>query len=294
MVVIGIIATLIALLLPALNNAREAAKRATASAEMAQIGSAVQAFKTDRRVTFLPSTITLRERMDYPAGDMNLVFLKQVWPQLPTSLTPPSSPFPPGTTPGVNGIDWNGDGVIDPDNTPRALEGDQCVVFFLGGIPRPLGGGAFGTNGFGSNPQNPADTSGAARTFFEFPSDRLMDVHNGSGFPSFIDPWKEVPYAYFAAVNGTKNAYSPGDCSTIIAAANARLASPPAWNGPYQDQAATAARPSFFQPTGWQIITAGKDKAFGRGGRLTKGGLTQNDPDGDNMVNFIGGTLLSY
>lgn len=278
MVVIGIIATLVALLLPAIGSAREAAKRAAAFTEMGQMGSSIQAFKHDRHVNFIPSTIILREKMDYNMANAqeaaSLNFLKQMWPQLQITG------FAAGNTANASplqGIDWNGNGKIDtPDgntSVPITLEGDQCLVFFLGGLQ--------GTSGFGGNPRNPTDLSGTTKRYFEFPGDRLVTGSNAAGtngFPSFIDQWKTQPYAYFAAANANKNAYST-DCPTVAGASFAA----------YRD-----ASGAFFQPTGWQIISAGKDKAFGGGGQLRQGGLTLNDPDGDNVTSFFAGTLASY
>ena len=290
MIVIGIIATLIALLLPAINGARETAKRSVAQSEIAQISYGLTAFREDRRVT-PPSSIILREKFDYntanPQEAASVTALRQMWPQLPPF------PFATGTTPTtvVNGqvvlcgIDWNGNGQIDGDGTNSPawlLEGDQCIVFFLGGIPQ----NGF-PSGFATNPGNPAahvaNPAVPTRTYFEFPVDRLISNGNtaaGQGFKSFADQWKELPYVYYAARNGTKNAYNAGDCPTLTTAAGAH---------PYQDKTG-----SFFQPTGWQIISAGRDKKFGTVTTLTKGGLPQTDPDGDNMVNFIGGALSSY
>jgi general secretion pathway protein G len=271
MVVIGIIATLIALLLPAINGARENAKRAVAATEMAQLGSAIQAFKYEKKIA-PPSTIILREDGVYTTGAevQSFALLKQIWPQL-------------------NGpVDWNGDGTITP-NVPLTLEGDQCLVFFLGGIPQ---NGI--PTGFSTNPSNPAahifpaPGGGNTKTYFEFPADRMQSGTNTSfanqnnaakaGFPSFIDQWKVMPYAYFAAGNGngTKNAYNVGDCTTIGA-------------HPYKDGSG-----QFFQPTGWQIVSAGRDKSFGATVQLTKGGVPQTDPDGDNVASFFGGALSGY
>src|SRR5687768_589345 len=49
LVVIGIIALLISMLLPALNKARLAANRVTCMARMQQVGMALQSYRTDNR-----------------------------------------------------------------------------------------------------------------------------------------------------------------------------------------------------------------------------------------------------
>lgn len=282
LVVMGIIATLVALLLPAINGARESARVARATTEMGQMAGGIGTFKDRRRVAHIPSRIVLREKLDYNAADSteraSVNYLRAAWPTLylPTD-------FAPGTALTVVvggrtvpcGIDWNGNGVIDGDGTNSPawlLEGDQCLVFFLGGIPR--NGRA---DGFSDHPRNPAQVPGGA-AFFEFPTDRLVPSTNAAGqagFPSFIDPWGVKPYAFFSSY-GQKNGYNPADCPTLGAT-------------PYRDQTG-----AFFQPTGFQIISAGRDKDFGAGGQLTKGGLTQAMPDADNVTHFFEGKLVGY
>lgn len=296
LVVIGIIATLIALLLPAVQGGREAAKRARATTEMGQLGGAVGTFKGDRRVTFLPSTIVLRENMDYTAAEAgSLNYLKQLWPQVPVG------PLPAGT-----GIDWNGDGAIAPTGTAWTLEGDQCLVFFLGGIPQ---NGV--PTGFSTNPRNPAahvgNPSATTKSYFEFPSDRMAASANAAGqvgFPSFIDPWKEKPYVYFSSY-GNKTTPPPPTgpfpsgtppfrgYTWIWTSATTRQSDCATATGsdfvPYVDAGGL-----YFQPTGFQIVSAGRDKDFGTGGQLSRGGLTQSMPDADNLAHFVEGQLVGY
>lgn len=302
LVVILIIAVLAAILLPAVGKVRTAAKRTTAISEIAQMSNGIAAFKTKYRVNFIPSTIVLRERMDYFTDNTNdptgverasLSYLKQVWLHLPSPPSSGVSPFPVGTTPGVNGIDWNGNNTIDGNgtNSPRwQLEGDQCLVFFLGGI------GANG--GFSSNPTNPAAVQGRAAPFFEFPASRLSTAFNTNlaakaGFPSFIDQWNSVPYVYYSARNGTKNAYSTTDCATVMSVDATLIGDSGVANfAPYKDQTG-----SFLQPTGFQIISAGQNKSFGYGsstGALwSPGYYDQESADGDNLTNFHAGPLSS-
>jgi prepilin-type N-terminal cleavage/methylation domain-containing protein len=304
LVVIAIIAVLIALTMAGVQRVRVTAKYALISNEIGQMGAAVAAFQRDKKVDFIPSKIRLRERMDYyidPGNDptgferASLGYLKQAWPHLAAPLVTGVSPYPTGgSIPGVNGLDWNGDGIVG--NGYIDLEGDQCLVFFLGGIPRPQGNNVFGAGGFSNNPRNPSDANSLGAPYFEFRTDRLKVSTNAagqSGFPSYLDPFGAVPYAYYSSY-GRKNAYNVAtnanaDCYTLM-----NLALSPNFV-PYMDtfQAGPPVVYTCFQPTGCQIISAGLDKRFGDGGFLRQGGNLQ-EPGGDNVANFIGGRLSSY
>jgi prepilin-type N-terminal cleavage/methylation domain-containing protein len=305
LVVIAILAVMVALLTAAVQRVRVVAKRTQAVADMAQLSNAVSAFKTDYGVTFVPSHIVLRERMDYnmaiPLEVFSLNYLKKVWPQLPLNAQ------------GI-WIDWNGDNINEPG--PVLLEGDQCLVFFLGGIPiNPTIGvpwtegipGA-GTQGFGTNPANPSmGLGGVTKRYFEFQSNRLIKNANPagttSGFYSYADPFG-TPYAFFSS-NGTKNGYTSGgggDCPTLMAAFNVAPANAPFFS-PYKDSSG-----AFIQPTGFQIVCAGAkgnakvyttgdvDIGFGIGGLLQAGAFPDNgtNADGDNVTSFFAGPLSSY
>jgi prepilin-type N-terminal cleavage/methylation domain-containing protein len=274
LVVITIIAILVGLTTAAITRVKIMADRTKVAAEIAQLSNAVASFKQDRAVTFIPSKILLREDGNYNMGNpqeaFSATYLRQVWPQLR---------FP---------IDWNNNGSLDG---PWLLEGDQCLVFFLGGIG--------GTQGFASNPQNPvpAASNTNTKTYFEFPAARLMSNTNPAGqngFPSFSDPFK-VPYAYFST-NGVKNGYNAGDCTTLmntIFPASSATATSPNFI-PYRDTGT-----SFFRPTGFQIVSAGYDNVFGIGSAggvvLTAGTYdASSSPDADNLTNFNQGVLSGF
>jgi len=204
----------------------------------------------------------------------------------------PAAPF--------NGIDWNGDGVIAAPNTAWLLEGDQCLVFFLGGVPSGTGG----LRGFSSNPRNPADATNT-KQYFEFSTKNLKlraaAAYNGFntytatdnnavnaagavGFPSYTDPFGSKPYVFFSASN-RKNGYLPffatlHDCGTLTGTTFV----------PYRDTQISPTQFSCHQPTGFQIISAGYDKLYGGGG-LTGGNTGSGTPDGDNITNFSNGQI---
>lgn len=265
----------VAIWLRGLDRVSTPSDRSMAMNELGQLASAVQIFQRDKKVNYLPSRIILREKMDYdlkkPLEVDSLLYLKQVWPHLRQKAGSPA--FPAGKEV-VNGIDWNGNGEIDGDGVtspPVLLKGDQCLVFFLGGIAP-----SSETGGFSKNPANPADLPRPS-TNYEFNRSRLKDVH-ANGFASFIDMWGEKPYAYFSN-NGKKNGYSASDCRTITGPVFV----------PYRQESG-----DYFQPTGFQIVCAGPDKRFGHGGILKAGSFTERSEDGDNFTNFSNGRLSFF
>jgi general secretion pathway protein G len=94
----------------------------------------------------------------------SLVYLRKFFPRVVFSTS--------GTVPttATRWYDFNGNGGKGPD-TPYILEGHQCLVFFLGGIPveNPIGSGNFSVTGFGKDPTNP------------FSNSLFVDVNYGNG-----------------------------------------------------------------------------------------------------------------
>lgn len=238
LVVMGIIATMIALLVPAIMRAGDAGKRTQASAEMGEFSTAIGLFKNKYSVDYLPSRIKLCENWtQYGTTQLDVdsqVFLRNCWPNLNTSIA----------------LDWNGNGTADQ---PVILEGDQCLVFFLGGISdggQPVG--------FSTNPANPTVKTGNQRVgpFIQFQAERLLPRttnFDGSpndagvaGYRSYLDPWKKQFYAYFSNYGKINNygKYGTSDCATLGA-------------NPYISGAG-----KYFNENGFQIICAGKDKTF--------------------------------
>ncbi len=209
--------------------------------EIRELGVALDACQETFGVSHVPSRIKLSETCNYPQRDLpnsldsdSVQYLRQLWPRIKLA---------PGTR-----IDWNGDGQIQGD---WVLEGDECLVFFLGGIPA-RGEGLPGCNGFAVNPRNPADpNAGYSAPFFEFKSSRLRDLR-GRGFFSYLDGFSTQPYAYFSAygqVNGY-NRYGRTDCPSL---------------GVWPYAYSLGPSPCFINPKGFQIISAGRDGKFGPG-----------------------------
>src|SRR5262249_25558652 len=148
-------------------------------------------------------------------------------------------------------IDWNGDGKY---SDPVTLEGDQCLVFFLGGIPKQ--GTEPGCLGFSSNRLDPAKIGEAAQRkgpFYAFPGNRLVKRGKTHFYSSAAPFGKAQPYAYFSNF-GERNGYhryGTSDCAGLGVA-------------PYY---AELKPPRYYKERSYQIISAGADGVFGPGGR---------------------------
>jgi hypothetical protein len=169
---------------------------------------------------------------------------------------------------------WNG--VSPPPSGGAILEGDQCLVFFLGGPG--------GTQGFSTNPQDPCgkykDSKGnwiPQLTFYEFKTARLRPDpinaarspagHVPTGFPSYLSNWADLNeasprgyYAYFSS-GRSKNGYnSNGTISHEIAALDNV--------GPYYDTyvqdpvTRNYTITNYLNPSTFQIISPGQDGFF--------------------------------
>ncbi len=251
LVVIVIIGILVAMLLPAINGAVRTAKVAATSAEINQLAQALAQFKSQYGV-HPPSRMILSETGNYStfylqnqAGSGKLAtvatqlaprsvrYLRRIWPKMLLSTTGPinQSQIPGGW------YDFNGDGATNPPTVDGSgnltsgqvhiIDGSECLVFFLGGLPGVADGGIV-TTGFSKHPANPAINSnvaplGANRSapMFEFRPGRLMDMYpphgylnsNGNGFPEYSDNLGSSgalrPYVYFSSYEGA--GYDPDD-----------------------------------------------------------------------------------
>jgi hypothetical protein len=110
--------------------------------EISQLSAAVDNFK-EHFGAYPPSRIKLSETCNYPDRDRpgtldadSVSFLHLIWPAFDLDTG--------------GAIDWNGDHAIKGDWT---LEGDECLVFFLGGV-QFRAGETNGYMGFSTDPKD--------------------------------------------------------------------------------------------------------------------------------------------
>lgn len=330
-VIIGILA---ALLLPAVNAAFRAARRAQVVAEMGMFAQGIAGFVLTHEVS-PPSRFVCSETGDYSTATLtasgtlrdevaigiagvpwsslsaaqqatattvirNLAIrtttdMRALWGRAKVSLSGTPPPIP-----GIGYYDFNGNSRLDP---PYLLTGDECLAFFLGGVPRPFstpaGGTGFGMIGFAISTTNPFQpdsytvldpstglpvvvTPAREAPATEFRTERLVDA-DGDGVPNYSDSYSgsafPTPYAYFCPLAGQ---YDPDDCNFATepdgspsprggfatgAIAGGRPVSSPAPN-PYTASTPlpTSGNPVWAFPATCQIISAGQDRQFGPGG----------------------------
>ena len=324
LVVLAIIAILVALTTAGVLAIMKKGPATVATHEIGQLDTAIQNFKTAYKVDYIPSRLFLAEglgeytgRPNDPLAQESLAYLVRVWPQLTAPGGPWSQP-PSSRLPGVpQFIDWNGNGKLD---SGVVLEGDQCLVFFLGGIP--IQGTPAGCAGFSTDPRDPskvvniptglpapnniypAQTANRKGPFFEFPSDRLyqrdmlfLTNPTVSNYPipfySYADAHsnksQKTPYAYFSSygVRNGYNKYGSSDCPTLfyrppVAPSTAGIPIQPYFEAPGR----------YLNPTGHQIISAGADALWGPGGQWSTLTTDSIAIEGrDDQSNFYGRLL---
>jgi general secretion pathway protein G len=225
LVVIVVLAILVGLLLPVIAGALRTAKNAAAQSEINLMAQALANFKAAYG-DYPPSRVILYENGYFPMLNNNpphvnndpnditltqlqqrsVIALRKFFPKVAFSTSggpPPQINYNPGTGAGF-WYDFNGNGKMDG---PYILQGDECLVFFLGGIPlQDPNTGAFGMTGFGKDRVNPFSNSiigsgmySANRQppSFEFNAGRLfLDPSNPSvslnglsfpGIPAYYD-----------------------------------------------------------------------------------------------------------
>jgi prepilin-type N-terminal cleavage/methylation domain-containing protein len=279
-------------------------------------GSAIGPFPSD--YTVLLSAITYRGTLqpvtgvtggsyDISLGELAARSLRILRKMYPTAYL---GPYAAGADVRHIGYwpDFNGNGGIGPDTGMIYLEGDECLVFFLGGIPLMASGSSgtsFGMTGFGRDPKAPftnagivvsaSSSSNRTNPSYEFRADRLAD-DDGDGMPGYLDPNASkgigVFYAYFASYGAA--GYDPNDCnysdsSDLTIGNKFRIGLPlaglPAGNppdtasvapNPYTSSPPTPSSPnqpaSYVNPNSFQIISAGGDGFFGPGGQWSSSG----------------------
>ncbi len=275
LMVLAIILVLVSLLTAAVVRVTRMGKRTSNMHDIEQLNNAVVNFMQAFNVNYLPSRLELEETpsnyytqvgtnyvfKDQVAQD-SVVYLKRLFPKIDLSVT-------------GQAIDWNGDGTAG--NASYTLQGDQCLVFFLGGIPASAAlTGAPGVTGFSTNPLNPAYQVGqngatVKGPFFEFKADRLVDLSGGQGFYSYLDAYGKQPFAYFSNYgkrNLYNNYYAYKNAAGTIIAGGSDCSNLSVW--PYAEAWQSATNPTYpymryQKPDAFQIISAGEDLTFGPG-----------------------------
>jgi len=289
LVVIMIILLLVGLLLPAVQKARDAAMRAQVKSEIANIGTGIENFKTTYDVKYIPTFFILSNDYNFPPGDPwgpalteSREFYAKVWPKafLPPAITGGKTGFTP----------------LANDVFRIQLDGNQLLVFLLGGVPPasspppgkfapwpPSFNPANNRSGFLNSPTNPfgfangAENSppqaNQAKLFFDFNPKRVDN--NGH----FHDPyWKVVTdpndptinlsvYYYFSSKHGNDYDYWGRVYAPIFnpggAAGGPTLAGGYGFMNPHVGLDA-----KYVEPNGYQIVSAGKDQTPSAGGQL--------------------------
>jgi general secretion pathway protein G len=328
LVVVAIIAVLVGLTAAAVMKLTGLGPQVATRTEIGQLETAIADFNREFKISgaYFPSRLKLCEKYGYydltkQLDQDSVAFLTQMFPAILRPDLGNPDPNLKGKVIWVEvGIDWNGNGVRgDPPNQGGTviLEGDQCLVFFLGGIPVPKSAGGPGVLGFNSNQHDPAQTTGSRKgPFFEFNTGRLTNLTlprpndpfpaAGKWFYSYGDGYKFsltlpdgskafVPYAYFSSYK-SRNGYNPyynnpnvpnyektiSDCSRLGV-----------W--PY----AESLNPTrYLKPNSFQIICAGADGTFGPGTDpanpyiWTSTTADQINPNGrDDQANFASSFL---
>ncbi len=280
LVVISIIAILVGLTTAAVMRALVKGPELQTKSEIAEFESKLGEARSlyFNNMPVLPSHLRLREDNNYTSAtpaiqadyNQTKAFLQQAFGRHVTD------PTLPGGQP--NTIDWNGNGTIETGDL--VLEGEQCLVFWLGGIPQ-YGNGTIQMTGFcTSNAVNPAATGGTRTRIFEFQNARLKSVlgQGSTGtatFPEYLDPWgarMPQPYAFFASYKTEGNGLYQADCPSL---------------GVLPYSLTTAAPVAYVNPGSFQIISAGRDGVFGPGGLWTPtSGLASPLAVKDDQANF--------
>lgn len=252
LMVIAILGILAAFILPAVNNARLTAQYAAVNADMQKIGSAITAFKTRFGVE-PPSRIVICENpADWATEAQSRRLLKQIWPQFDFAKAR---------------VGLDGD---SSTSTKVTLDGRECLVFFLGGMPDagPGTSNSGALRGFSKNPSDPFAIDRGSRDgpFLEIDGGvtldtsvtppriithgRLVDSDNDR-LPELIDtlPSQTQPYLYFSSYGGA--GYQAGDNG-------------PGFSPYYRDGGKSDA----YNSDGFQLISPGLNYEYGTGGVL--------------------------
>lgn len=311
MVVILIIAILVSLLASATMKAMDKLGQVQTRTEISEMATALEAFMLDYNLSEPPpSTLVLNEYN--PLASPSATFLQKVFSKnFAANPLTPGVPLP---------IDWNGNGFIDGPPTGWYLEGEQCLVFYLGGIPSAPGVSGFSPQGFSTNNMNPAyyNTGNPAfpaayyptqpigsgkrkGPYFNFQTARLVPIQSvnltatllSPSHPAYIDAWQvktslnPVLIATHPAplANGIPYAYfsSQGINNGYAVTDCANLLAAPYFILP------VTGLPQYTYSNKYQIISAGRDGMFGNSGWIPASGALA--PGADDQANFSGSLL---
>lgn len=304
--VIMILAILMALLLPAINNVRRKAQIARVKSEISVLESAIAAFKAEFGVE-PPGSIRIyataagwntvgSTTVDEQIRVRSRAYVRQLWPQFDFS---------------------NAGGAVLASNVD--LNGAECLVFFLGGVTDSSSGTTM--NGFSKSPTLPfakaTSASNRVGPFYNFEPNRLVDK-DADQMPEYVDsiPSQTSPFLYFSSNNGTGYQSFAGasdwcnvDCFYDGMLQNTSFSTGTWTNGNWMQHMYfttfnTSASTSIpWQPKKFQIVSPGYGgiaaatplKAYGSGGLfdVKNASAIVGTPDGDNITSFHSGGTLS-
>lgn len=320
LVVILIISILAALTTAAVLKVSASGQKASAASEVNNLTIALTSFK--QKYGFAPPAYVVEtaedgksrpRRFQFPVSTQQPehAILKRMFPRW-------NPPLAGGTGPGYDLA--NMPPSYQAMVTAGPLDSNQVMVLFLGG-PGMLLGPASGLQ-TGWDVGGPYAPTGNTRkdALFDFPENRLKP-ESGTHDGRFRDPWG-TPYAYFSS-NGSNydprfifpwfSAEGPVKFVSGITAQPAPETYPPtATPGTYagvQGSFQDATEPThlvhpyqsagnrFVNPNGFQIISAGPNRGFGRGLAWTPGtneytSSGTGNVGNDDLANFNGGASL--
>jgi prepilin-type N-terminal cleavage/methylation domain-containing protein len=295
LVVIAIIAVLVSLTSAAVMKILDRGPHVKTRSEIAELEIAHATFRTEMNgAPFIPSRIKLSPKNNYTQRNVKgtddwfaVQTLQQIFGRS-INLTASAGLV----------HDWSGSG----STADFVLEGPECLVFFLGGIPTPPAQPP-GCLGFSKDPSDPAKAPtgrGESRygPYYPFNAARLVRSTNVSAanFLNYQDPYAKTPYAYYSWY-GTGNDYNAYPSATLATNNDCKTLSAQAGpvNAYFAGTSLADPKLEFINPKSFQIISAGRDGKFGAGGNTWKAstGYGGTGVGADDLANFSS-KLLGY
>jgi hypothetical protein len=281
LVVLAIIAVLVALLSGAILKTLSQGPQLQTRSDLTQLSDALGTFQAKFGLRYPPPSqiklCSLKSQYGNAQLDKDSIqYLQSMFPRMADTWSGTVN----NSYSNTNGIYWGQNPTTgQPTTLPTGgvtLTGDQCLVFFLGGLQTTVNG-TTGCLGFSTNPNDPAAQGGdRIGPFYDFKPIRLVPGANGSAtaaaFFQYNDTWGS-PLLYFSSYK-TRNGYNRYGVGAD---------SPPGLSvSPY-----SSPNGIFYNSDTFQIISAGVNKSFGAGGTwdmnsaapMTAGGM-------DDMTNF--------